>query len=530
MPYLNNYHVNREERSLKRNGCQKMQILFSPEQILSNQYVLLALGISVFVTALSYMAGEFFQMPSLKGFSKIELSELGITAVILILALLLAMPGGPFDIVASGFAVQDGMVTDDYGMHPSRVCPEYVQKHPYDTQSGTYKGGSLAYAQANYFIGCRLDFDEIMKGVYEPIAGGAKMLYYYGLLKDPVAAAANIPPTTGTGVGKGIMMPNILEGYIKLTGIEMFLAFVSTLDFGIGIPIAPPLVWLNIGGIMIFTGFSLISEANIFIVDALAAAWAAFAAQRMLLQFIEMAVPLYFLPFGVFLRAFPFSRKTGSTVVALAFAAYFVFPASILINQQVYEALQSPPVHDIPGTSTQCYATGKACQDGKECCSGKCYDAECAPPITDFSKLKSVFQICRNKDVNDAAEDWKQQVQVQQEFMEKTQDAANLQSTSPPQKTEQKLRDGNDQTITYNSVEHEMRGAGSVANIFFAAPERFGQFVVGWMENYMIEFARFAVLGMLFLVLEIVISLTVFKDFAILIGGEPRIFGISKLV
>ena len=71
--------------------------------IMTNDYVIGALALSVAITALSYMAGEFFQMPSLKGFSKVELTELGVTAAILILTVILITPGGGFDMIARGF-------------------------------------------------------------------------------------------------------------------------------------------------------------------------------------------------------------------------------------------------------------------------------------------------------------------------------------------------------------------------------------------------------------------------------------------
>ncbi len=55
-----------------------------------------------------------------------------------------------------------------------------------------------------------------------------------------------------------------------------------------------------------------------------------------MLFFIETTSFTIFFPMGIILRAFPITRKLGSTIIALVISFYFVFPLSILFNQYLY--------------------------------------------------------------------------------------------------------------------------------------------------------------------------------------------------
>ena len=53
---------------------------------------------------------------------------------------------------------------------------------------------------------------------------------------------------------------------------------------------------------------------------------------------------------------------------------------------------------------------------------------------------------------------------------------------------------------------------------------------VSQFQNSMLDVSKYIVLTGLFIVMEIVITMTLMKDFAIMIGGESRIIGLGKLV
>ena len=55
-----------------------------------------------------------------------------------------------------------------------------------------------------------------------------------------------------------------------------------------------------------------------------------------MLNFIQTTAFTIFFPLGIVLRAFPITRKLGSTIIAVAIAFFFAFPLTILFNQYVY--------------------------------------------------------------------------------------------------------------------------------------------------------------------------------------------------
>ncbi|MCX6769436.1 MAG: hypothetical protein NT051_02020 [Candidatus Micrarchaeota archaeon] len=481
--------------------------LCDPAHILSCQFIFAALAIAVSITALSYMAGKFFSMPSLEAFSKVELTELAVTVIIILISI--GLIGGAFDLISSGFAMPDQVPRG--GTAPVRVCPEWLDMHgPYNPQTGNYANGTLAFAQAHYFLGCRMDIPDI----------GA------GMAISMVSFQQSWDSMLGKRVGDGVMMPVILSSYLKMMRNEVVLSFLSTLDFGIGVPLDFG-VWLNVGGIMPFGGLNIISETNIFVVDALAATWSAFVAQKMLLQFIESAVLRYFLPLGLFMRAFPFSRRTGSTIIAICFAAYFIYPLTILVNQRMYEQISNPSLPADLG------AIGAACSVNGECRTGRCIQGKCANPITEYADYESTFSICHGGNLQSVMDSSRQQTLVQGKYLNET-DALSRQYQSraqqPGGKVESRINDGVQESVDMQNIETGMRADGNVLSLIMTAPYQAVNWAEGLVENGMTNTGKLVVLAVIFIVMEIIITITLMKDFAILIGGEPRIFGLSKLV
>ncbi|MEM4707755.1 MAG: hypothetical protein QXL47_04045 [Candidatus Anstonellales archaeon] len=59
------------------------------------------------------------------------------------------------------------------------------------------------------------------------------------------------------------------------------------------------------------------------------------AAGRYALLDFAPAAMIYLMPLGFFLRAFPLTRKTGSSVIALAITVFFVYPLSVLLTDHL---------------------------------------------------------------------------------------------------------------------------------------------------------------------------------------------------
>ncbi|MEM4634104.1 MAG: hypothetical protein QW275_03035, partial [Candidatus Anstonellaceae archaeon] len=134
--------------------------------------------------ALSWMASEFFSMPSLKAFAKQELRELGITLLVVLLAIGLVMPDSLFDIVGKG-------------MVPNPPYPNCPEANP---------TANFAFNQAAYFLGCKVSFSEWTD------------YFTFGVFGSRP---------------KGILMPDLMDAYRELMGYEIATGFLSTFTFGI---------------------------------------------------------------------------------------------------------------------------------------------------------------------------------------------------------------------------------------------------------------------------------------------------------
>jgi len=89
-------------------------------------------------------------------------------------------------------------------------------------------------------------------------------------------------------------------------------------------------------------GLGLVSGALIFMLDTLGIFISVTMAQMEFLHFVEKFALGMFLPLGILLRTFPLTRKTGSTLIALAITIYFVYPATLAFNQQVFDVAFVP--------------------------------------------------------------------------------------------------------------------------------------------------------------------------------------------
>lgn len=76
-----------------------------------------------------------------------------------------------------------------------------------------------------------------------------------------------------------------------------------------------------------------------------------------LVAYVKSNMLVYFLPFGVLLRSFHFTRGIGSLFISLAVGFYFVFPYVFLISDPTFVKLPEPPAPPKPAGSNFCYPT-----------------------------------------------------------------------------------------------------------------------------------------------------------------------------
>jgi len=473
-------------------------LLLTPGELLTDTNVMMAFAFAISIISLSYMAGSLMSMPSLKGFARAELYELGVSVVILVLLAVLITPGGPFDLVGRGFMATNGTT-------PPVLCKEWAAIHgeggnpavpTKDPLTGTWSvpNGNIVFGQANYFLGCKPDINVD----WNPFDG--------------------IPEQSFSG----IMTSRLSKGYFSLMLTQMFTGLLA--GFYTSIQISVFKVLSGDIGIVPWVALGPLNQAHTTIVDMIGTAYAAFTAQNMLLIFIEKAAIPVFLSFGMILRAFPFSRKTGSTIIAVVVAAYFIYPISILINQQIWMMIAAPENNCPEGY--QCLPTGQACQTDEQCASFNCRKDVCAVPLTEFSEYRSIYSICNGNPTQEEIDSTLETIAKEQDDR-----ILELYFTGNPEtvvatKTEGRLNDGLG-AIMKRHAESTWRFTKSLLN---PLPSKTAQTVFSEIEVLVMDAGQFVLLALLFVVISVVVSLTMLKDIAILLGGEPRIFGLSKLV
>jgi len=83
--------------------------------------------------------------------------------------------------------------------------------------------------------------------------------------------------------------------------------------------------------------FSLLSNFLLSLNSALTPILLAFFVQKELLLFIQAAALPVLLPTGILLRAFPFSRKAGSTLIAIALTLFVIYPLVLAFVGSMYD-------------------------------------------------------------------------------------------------------------------------------------------------------------------------------------------------
>ncbi|MCX8196826.1 MAG: hypothetical protein N3G80_00720 [Candidatus Micrarchaeota archaeon] len=450
------------------------------------QMIGIAFAIGVAIVSLSFIVGEALSNSSIKAFAKAETGELAVSAIILLIVYVLATPGSVFDKVAEGFMLS--------GVPPTQVCEEWKIKHgPFE--NGRWRNGNIAYGHADYFLGCR-----------------------------PGIITSSTPPFMIIGAD-GVIMRKLTFGYMSLMMTEVVIGLLSGLSTGLRMPIIYPFIDVSFG-IAPWIAMVPISDIHTLLVDVVGAALGSIMAQKILLTFIEENALTVFMPIGLILRAFPFTRKTGSTILAVAFAGYFIYPISILINQQIWEMIANPMPQ--PG-GPACLTNGQPCTSDDECCSRNCRYEQggskvCTTPLTDFREYSSIFSLCYGKSADEINEALKQAAQTHDRVFLEVYGGGSA-SNEKWTKTEKMMEDAK------NELARRMQSIGRNILLFaFPLPPAASVAMFKEIEILIMDAMQFTIMSMLFLVIEIIITMTLLKDFAILIGGEPRVFGISKLV
>jgi hypothetical protein len=130
-----------------------------------------------------------------------------------------------------------------------------------------------------------------------------------------------------------VVQTAMFSTYISLYSAEFLIGIVSTMGFYVPVIVTPALfLWVSISS---FAGIEPISNGLITLIESMGYLFGlAYARERLIFFFRDVTLTIL-LPLGFFMRALPFSRRTGSSIIAIAFAGFFAYPLSIVLSHQL---------------------------------------------------------------------------------------------------------------------------------------------------------------------------------------------------
>lgn len=457
----------------------------------------LGLMISALFIAVSFAIGEAGQFASVKAFARAELYELAVSILLVVLITGGLMAFGLFaQRMAAGTLISGGVAFVGYCSEESRIYDVHDAAHP----------ENALFATTDWFLGCMPDLN-----LAHFFAGGAQGDTGYRYNPNAPSAYTDVLQ----GQSKGVLATHLMNIYVSLASLELLLGPVST--FGVSFYLPEGLLSHISVDSAPNAGLTPISESTIMLTDLIGVGLGAIFMQKVLLKFMYLNALSVFLPMGIAFRAIPFLRKTGSTIIAIVLIGYFIFPLSIWANEQVYFMLQKPePPSLIPWANYHSLlqactpAAGASVSEIRQMVQK--VETDVAAPFQHESKSW-------------LANIWDKIWGRPQDILDPTERPENLDVTLP----------GSQMSVLRTAF---VRNIKTILNylahpLFFPIPggsviptSFFYQVLADQITASMQWFA----LSLLFLVNTILICVTLFRDISLAIGGEPRIFGMGKLV
>jgi hypothetical protein len=316
-----------------------------------------------------------------------------------------------------------------------------------------------------------------------------------------------------------ILRVKLLTTYASLFMFEFLIGFLSTLSFPIGSPL--PAVNIISLSIMPFDGLSLLSNAHTIVVEAVGYLVAAIIAKQWFLTFIKETTQMIFLPLGLVLRAFPFTRSTGSSIIAVAIALYFIYPLSVIFsNYLIFD------VYFKEGAVDFVYTQKKV----------GFWKTDEAPTLEELEKYEK-----------ERKEGEKRMKEVMGLFKKHDEDIRGS-------VVEKSCGTGIFRLVcsiwnfiknTFEVAKNTLETVGKIAMFMWSfggdlfdmvitenklLPTSAAAGLYDFIIDEVVNISQFVVFVVVMSVVEIIITVTMYRNIALMIGGEVEIIGLSKLV
>ncbi|MFH2100529.1 MAG: hypothetical protein ABII71_00375 [Candidatus Micrarchaeota archaeon] len=317
-----------------------------------------------------------------------------------------------------------------------------------------------------------------------------------------------------------VLFVKLRDMYINLYLFEVLIGFLSTISFPIGSPV--PAVNVISLSLAPFSGLVLLSNAHTTVVEAIGYTMTLIWAKQFILLFCRDIIPILMLPLGLVLRAFPFFRTTGSSLISICFAGYFVLPFAIILSNYMIFDLYEPAEF----AYTPEYATVFS---GSDHSSGDELSA---------ADMEEGLDNARNG-----------------EHTESLMELFNRRPASEEVITEGGTCQGNVVRRVLCGGWNVMRGAAGAAVDLARTAWNIGLFMVGMTGDFfwtafnnplmpasvsaglfyfiiqeVATLSQFLILVIVTSIVEIIITITMYRNIAMLIGGELEIAGLTKII
>lgn len=248
--------------------------------------------------------------------------------------------------------------------------------------------------------------------------------------------------------------------------------------------------------------------------------------QQLLVFFMKYSLTLFF-PFGVILRAFPLTRKTGSTVIAFALCGFFVYPLLLVFNSFMIEnyVFGSPQVN--PGVTASYY---HLVDYDSTTLVGQADSSVSADQETFIENINTEFGQIDPNTFSDPVDgitglgyEWTDQASVRFD-----QDATE--NKDQMIKTNKELIQNINAHPASSFAKGLYRSFGTLFRVIFGKePTNMMQVFILTTLTYMTLYSERFIIMLVLFILDYVIFMTALKDFSLALGGEPIVHGVGKL-
>ena len=302
--------------------------------------------------------------------------------------------------------------------------------------------------------------------------------------------------------------------YIDLYLFEALIGFLSTISFPLGSPV--PAVNVISFSMAPFTGLGMLSSAHTVIVESIGYLVSMLWAKEFILIFARDCIPVLLFPLGLVMRAIPFFRKTGSSIIAICFAMYFVMPfAFILSNYMIFDMFKPADFTYTPSSASY-FGTDRTADETREGVDRGRSGSETNSMLDQFM-APGVVEEASNNATDECS--------------------------------------GNFIVKLLCSVKNIVSGAISVVGGFLKTVWNIWRFMVGMTGDFFFTgfnnplmpasasaglfhfiiqevgtISPFIILIMLTTVIEIIITVTAYRSLSLLIGGEAELVGLTKVI